>query len=139
MAEPSQDFFLYNFSMALTNLILGVLWVLLWLGKLIFFQFPHRSYLEGSLEFLIASPLGIAFIYDWIAFERKKLPNFLEQTHWNFSDYSFFCTGGIGFLALLFYTLSPRGTIELKTMGFIGLAIGVIHWVRRRFRMEKKH
>ena len=114
----------------------GLLWFLLWTGRLLIFHLPNSHFVEGSLEYMITAPIGFAFMYDWFAFRRKNLPDFLVQPKWNLSDFSFFLTGGAGVITLFYYELTG-GCAELKTMGIVGIAIGLIHWVRRYYRMKE--
>ncbi len=123
-------------GISLWSLVVGLIWLILWVGRFFIIHIPRHAYLEGALEFMITTPLGFAFIYDWLVFKRKKRPGFLEQDHWNFADYLFFITGVSGFFTLLIYSIIGGSTIEHKTMGVIGIAIGIIHWTRRRIRMQ---
>ena len=119
---------------SILNLFIGIVWIPLWIYHGFNSYLLKGLYTIGILELFIVLPIGFALIYDWFAFGRLKKPNFLEQPLWSIPDYAFFLTGVFGVFAIIASIFLTFEKSETFVMGFMGIAIAFIHFIRRRVR-----
>ncbi len=119
------------------NLLIGVIWFPLWIFHFYRWYYIKGLIFEGILELAVLLPLGFSFLYDWFYFGLRGLPNFVEQERWNPADYGFWLTGFFGVISLVSAGIFLNFKEDPALTGIVGIAISVIHTMRRRIFMGK--
>ena len=122
---------------SLFNLILGVVWLGLWLYRAFFVLIPDGQVPMALIELAIVCPLGLGGVLDWLLYGRRGGKSFIHRPAWTPSDFLFFATGALGSLALLLSPFFRWIKSDLALMGGVALAVGVVHYFRRRIYMSK--
>jgi len=121
---------------SLLNLIVGIIWIPLWIYHGFNFYLLKGFLIIGVLELLIVLPIGFALVYDWFAYGIHKKPNFLDQPLWNIPDYAFFITGIFGSASMFIALFLKFERNETFVMGLLGATIAFLHFLRRKIRIE---
>jgi hypothetical protein len=119
------------------NLILGIVWCGLWIYRAVVQLGSNGQWPLALTELAVVLPLGIGAVLDGIIHGMKPGVSFLNRPHWTISDYLFFTTGAMGLLLVASSPWLPWAERDLVLMGVLGVAVGGVHYYRRRNLMER--